>query len=509
MPTGHHTPDPLHAGRGCPDDAAPVGGPYSLRSILAWVGVWLGLFAGIQHPGYISAFYEPRAVLHYYLGAKYFNEIGPFDLYGCVFAADGETTNIWAADTPVRDLHDYTLVPAIATSCPRERFSAERWTAFLRDVSWITGTATPADFALALTDKGYNATPFFSRVFGQVIDAATLVRANSTRWPFIVFNLDLIFVAIAVWIVFRSAGATIALLVLVFGLGFFGNFGRIGGNLAQYVWFPCLTASVAAWRARRPAAGGAALGLAAGFHVFPAFFAFPVVVSGMRSIVRGDRDGWMRSLVFCVSLVVVIGSCVAIGSASPRGFDAWRTWRQKMAIHSAYLRGEVFDIGLSNVLGDALSGDHASSDSYEQDIPHSLARRTAVGAHRWLWLLLSALLIGLAVAAVWSVPEQPAPAFGFVPIYALLALSPYYYLALALLPFMAAGIGRTQYKILVGALAVLFAANLAIWNGSYISFSFGWHAVTEGLIAAFMLLITLIPLLPIERRPAPVKSVEG
>jgi peptidoglycan/LPS O-acetylase OafA/YrhL len=166
-----------------------------------------------------------------------------------------------------------------------------------------------------------------------------------------------------------------------------------------------------------------------------------------------------------------------------------------MAIHSSYLRGEVFDIGLSNVIGYALSPDRTSSDSYEHDVPHSRARQAAIRAHWWLWVSLAALLIGLSAAAVWSGPEQAALAFGVVPMWALLALSPYYYFVLALLPFMAIGLPRDQYRMLVAAVAVLLAVNLAIWNGSYISFSFGWHAVTQVLFAMFTLLVPLIPLL--------------
>jgi hypothetical protein len=472
----------------------PQLGPYRLRTVLAWLAAWIGAFAFVQHPGYTSPFFEPRAVFHYYIGAKYFDEIGPFDLYGCVIAADRQGNRIWLPNTPVRDLHTYTMVPAQATSCPPDRFTAERWRAFVQDVSWFTGKATPADWALALTDKGYNASPFFSEVFGHLAARLAPLEPDDARAAFVVFNLDLVFLAIAIWIVWRSAGATLALLVLALALSFFGSFGRIGGNLGQYVWFPCLAAAAAAGQARRPAAAGAALGLATGFQIFPVMFAVPVVVSGVRGLVRRERERWMRSLVFSIALAGVIASCVAIGSVSPRGFDAWRAWRQKMAIHSAYLRGEVFDIGLSNALGFALSSDHANSDSYEHDIPHSLARQAALRAHRVVWFGLASVLIGLFVAAVWRVPEQAALAFGVVPMYALLAMSPYYYFALALMPFMAVGLPAGRFKVLAGGVALLFAVNLAIWNGSYISFSFGWHAATQALFAAFMLLVAMTPL---------------
>lgn len=485
---------PTAAEEGRPEEAAEFSGPYSLKTILGWLAALLAIFVVLHDPGNRPAFFEPWGVFHYYLGAKYFNEIGPFDLYACAIAADGETSRIWAAEKPVRDLRTYTTVRADTLSCPLERFTPQRWAAFAHDVSWITATSTPADWASAVTDKGYNATPFFSVVFGQVAHVATVLRMEGEHRRFIVFNLDVIFLAISIWIVWNSAGATIALLTLVLALGFFGNFGRIGGNFGQYIWFPWLALAIAAWRARRPALSGAALGIATGFQMFPAVFAIPVLISGLRSVVRRDRDGWMRPLVFSLSLVVAIGSCVAVGSASGRGAGAWRAWQQKMAVHSVYLRGEVFDIGLPNLIADAFSRDRASGNSYAEDTKHNLARLAALGAHRRVWFLSAALLLVLTLAAVWSVPDEAVFALGFVPLYALLALSPYYYFSLALLPFMALGIARRQYRILVGMLALLFAVNLEIWGGSYVSFSFGWHAVSQGLIALFVVLAALVPL---------------
>ncbi len=116
---------------------------------------------------------EPSGVFHYYLGAKYFNEIGPFDLYSCALAADSEHA-VWDATTLVRDLHSYTLVPAWTLSCPRAPFTAERWHAFTHDVALLTDTDTAAAFAGAVTDKGYNASPFFSSVFGRIAAAVPI-----------------------------------------------------------------------------------------------------------------------------------------------------------------------------------------------------------------------------------------------------------------------------------------------------------------------------------------------
>ena len=464
-----------------------------LRAILGFVAALLALSVVLQNPGGQPAFFEPGAVFHYYLGAKYMNEIGPFDFYACAVAADAESETIqtWQAETPVRDLRTYALAPAGTLHCPRDRFTPQRWSAFVHDVSWVTATAAPSGWDETITDKGYNATPFLSVVFGRL---AAVVPIDRWRARFLLFNLDMLFVAIAIGIVWSSAGATIALLTLLLCVGYFGNFGRIGGNFGQYAWFPCLALAVAAWRARRPALGGGALGLAAGLQAFPVLLAIPIVIGGVRAVCRRDRDGWKRTVMFFASLAVALGCCVAVGSTSARGPAAWQEWREKIAVHSSYLRGEVFDIGLPNLIADIVSSDRASSESYTEDTPHSAARNAALGTHVRLWRFCAVVLILLTCAAAWCVPEEALFACGFVPIYALLALSPYYYFALALLPFMAVGMARSQWAILVGLLVIVLGVHLAMWGGSYISFVFARHFAGAVLIASFMTLTALVPL---------------
>jgi hypothetical protein len=461
-----------------------------LRAIFGFLTALLALSFISRPSDYRPPFFEPAGVFHYYLGAKYANEIGPFDLYACALAADDEHA-VWDADTWVRDLHTYQLVPAWTLHCPRERFTPQRWNAFAHDVALLTGTDTPVAFTGAVTDKGYNATPLFSRVFGRI---AAIVPVDRLRARIVLFNLDILFVAVSIGIVWYFAGATMALLTLLLSVGFFGNFGRIGGNFGQYAWVPFLTLAIAAWRARRPILGGSALGLASGLQVFPLCFAIPIVIGGLGALFRRDRGGWMRTLLFSLSLVVALGLSVVAGSTSARGLTAWREWREKIAVHSSYLRGEVFDIGLPRLVADVVSRDRADSDSYIEDTPHTMARNAALGAHLGAWRLAAAILIVLMCGAVWCVPEEAQMALGFVPIYALLALSPYYYFALALLPFMAIGLDRSQFAGVVGLLVVVLGVQLAIWGGSYISFVFWRHAASEGLTASVMLLIPLAPL---------------
>ncbi len=461
-----------------------------IRAILGFVAALLVLSSIARPSDYRPPFFEPSGVFHYYIGAKYVNEIGPFDLYGCALAADSEHA-VWDATTLVRDLHSYRLVPAWTLNCPRGHFTAERWYAFRHDVALVTAMDTTAAFAGAVTDKGYNATPFFSSVFGRL---ATAVPIDGRRTRLLLFNLDILLVAGSIGLVWYSAGATIALLTLLLVVGFFGNFGRIGGNFGQYAWFPFLALAIAAWRARRPLIGGGALGLATGLQVFPVVFAIPIVIGGLRAAWQRDRGGWMRTVLFSASLALTLGLSAVAGSTSARGLGAWKEWREKITVHSSYLRGEIFDIGLPRLVADVLSRDRADTDSYIDDTPHTFARGAALEAHPGIWRLAAALLIALMCGAVWCVPEDARMALGFVPMYAMLALSPYYYFALALLPFMIVGLGRTQFSVVVGLLVVVLGIQLAIWGGSYISFVYWRHVASEVLIASLVLVVPLVPL---------------
>ncbi len=177
----------------------------------------------------------------------------------------------------------------------------------------------------------------------------------------------------------------------------------------------------------------------------------------------------MRTLLFSVSLVVALDLSVVVGATSARGLAAWREWREKIVVHSSYLRGEVFDIGLPRLVADIASHDRADSDSYIEDTPHTEARTAALGAHLRAWRLLAAMLIVLMCGAVWCVPVEAQMALGFVPLYALLALSPYYYFALALLPFMVVGLDRSQFAAVVGLLVAVLGIQLALWGSSHTS----------------------------------------
>ena len=439
-----------------------------------------------------SPFYEPWAVFHNYLSAKYFNEIGPFDFYACVIEADKEANHVWPPDQLVRDLHTYHLVESSSLRCPRGAFTDARWKEFVHDVATLTNTA-PADYwAQALTDKGYNATPFWSVLFGAV---ANVVPVDSTIGSAILFNLDFLFVAASIGIVWYFAGETAALLTLVFALGYFGNFGRIGGNFAQYLWFPVLALAIGAWAAKKPTLSGIAFGAAAALQVFPVFFTVPLAVAGVRQFFHREK-GFELTRRFFTWLSITLAIAFVIGSLSTHGIYGWSAWRDKIALHSSYLHSEIFDIGVANLVSDVYATDRSGSSTYAEDTPHSFARAGTLREHTAIWFGVAGVYLVLLVAAAWRGSENSLPVLGFVGLYALLSLSPYYYFSLALTPLMLDGMQKRERNILLGLVISLLIVHLVWWGGSYISFSFSGHEYSEFLFAVVMLAVPATILYP-------------
>ena len=140
---------------------------------------------------------------HYYLGSKYLPELQYNNLYRCVLVAQSEvapsTSGIDAIPDRVRDLRTNKLMSSTsALEHPEEckwRFSPERWQDFKTDLNWFWHSLTAADYAKALGDHGFNATPVWS-ILGSML--ARLSPASSFQ-IYSLGMLDLLLLS-AVWL---------------------------------------------------------------------------------------------------------------------------------------------------------------------------------------------------------------------------------------------------------------------------------------------------------------------
>ena len=117
-------------------------------------------FGDFRYPRYV----HEHEVFHYFVGAKYFPELGYDRLYDCATAAEAEAGFVERIELrSQRDLRTNALVKGTdilerSADC-RASFGAERWKAFVHDVSWFAAGRDVEDWHRVLRDHGFNATP--------------------------------------------------------------------------------------------------------------------------------------------------------------------------------------------------------------------------------------------------------------------------------------------------------------------------------------------------------------
>jgi len=160
-------------------------------------------------------------MFHYYLGSKYFNELGYYELYKAVIVADAEQDNVLAGLPFYTDLTNYKNLrrDTAVRDATRVRglFSEARWSAFKDDVAFFktaTGMPRSAVLFVLLMDHGYNASPVSTAVLGAITNVVPV-----TQLPLLA-SIDVLLVAAMIGLVFWTFGLEMG---AVFSVYFFVN----------------------------------------------------------------------------------------------------------------------------------------------------------------------------------------------------------------------------------------------------------------------------------------------
>ncbi|HLV22599.1 MAG TPA: hypothetical protein VKZ49_17025 [Polyangiaceae bacterium] len=221
-----------------------------------------------------SEYYHRHEFFHYYLGSKYFEEIGYTRLYECAAVAETELGR--ASQVRSRELRDLrvnlikpipdTYVFSNPAEC-KQHFTPERWEAWKKDVDWFYRSSAGTYWENMQKDHGYNPPPvwtmagkFFSS-FGVADDG--FFKALSA--------IDVLLHAGIVVLLYWAFGWKIGAIATVFwGINAPANFYWTGGAFMRQDWIFLLVASVCLARKRYFALAGAALTWSALLRVFPA-----------------------------------------------------------------------------------------------------------------------------------------------------------------------------------------------------------------------------------------------
>jgi len=263
---------------------------------------------------------------HYYVGSKYFRELGYTRLYDCTVIADLDD-QVPHPDGPlIRDLRTNlrTSASEIASrrSDCRDEFTPARWQSFRSDVAYFRGRLTPPVWQMMFNDHGYNATPVWNAL-GSIL--TNLVPAEDV---FVLAIIDPLLIAVLWGFVFWAFGRRAGCAAMIFWACFYpGRFWWIGGSFLRMDWLALATIGLCMVRRDRPRAGGFLLTYAAFLRVLPGFMIAGLAVKvawswiASRRIERSHRGFLLGSI--CAAVVLVPLSCGLSGRGHHWGLDAW------------------------------------------------------------------------------------------------------------------------------------------------------------------------------------------
>jgi hypothetical protein len=417
---------------------------------------------------------------HYYLGARYFAELGYTGLYHAVVLADLEDTpSAYKAREWVRDLSTNRTVPRSkalrSTREIRAAFSNERWESFKRDVAVHREASTPKRWSLAVRDHGYNGTPLVTALLGWVASQPWIPTAQFLSY---VVVLDLILIVLFCVFVGMREGMMLALSVLFFTFANpLNDYSFIGASYLRYGYFLALAGALLALRGNRLVTSGALLAVAGWMRIFPlAIYGFLL----LRDVVRGD---WRESLrasrrlhvSFAVATIAILAGTSLLNT--PDGRNPWLSFADNIRTH-ADMTG-VNQVNLATPLNytailERLSAEPGLGDGAQSPGRPNLKREISrIRSERtWIVRAVTVVFLVFALAALRRSASRTAVLIpSLLAIFCVLPMTHYYWSMLSLLPLALPNDSRMHKALLVLFAALALTAARDLFPG-YLSLRF-------------------------------------
>jgi hypothetical protein len=500
---------------------------WRLRHDAAWALLGAGAVAAYLNLGSYRypEFVHDHDVFHYFVGAKYFPELGYDRLYACSAVAEAragfeQRVRLRAQ----RDLRTNRLVSgsqvlAEQAGCA-DRFSQGRWRDFRRDVAYFANGRTVEDWHRVLKDHGFNASPTWIAL-GRALIAELPASEGTIGHQNAVFAgevgpLDPLLLLLALAAAYWAFGLrTAGFVALIFAANPLSEFAWVGGGFLREAWLATLTIGIALVKKGRVAAGGSSLALAGLLQLFPlASLGLALLGGASVALVGAWRERgapwngyaeWAKTALRGLGAQRELGRLLAgaaltllvlvpVSAWATHSERAWSAFAANTAKHEATPSGNL--VGLGSLLSfrsttnvDTLF-DASAVDPFARARAARLATRRSMRPIQGLILLLVVGYLARGLRAGRELWWTCALGLCLVPF----ALETSCYYAAWLGAFALVGHDREQLKaaILVTLLALLSAGLLVTQLG------------VDMAIASAILLVGLIAVLVLALRPVAV-----
>jgi hypothetical protein len=433
-----------------------------------------GLFHGAGYVHYWEQF-------HYFLGSKYFSELGYDGLYVASLAAQQEALPDYPVQKNVRDLRTNQVAPTYAVvgqeTEVRRRFSPARWKAFVADNRHFLEANRPDYIEHIRLDHGFNPSPtwtFVARLFDRTVPA--------NRFSLTLLGLlDPLLLLVMFVVLFRTYGARVGCLALIiFGLGYPWRYDWVGGAFLRQDWLAATVIAICMLKRERYAAAGALFAYASMVRIFPVLFLFGPAVLGVRALVRREDRRWALRL--GTGFAVGVVACLAAGGLAGRGVSAWQGFGRNLEKYEGtWLTNNV---GLANL--PLYERDTMERKLVDWSLPEPWSMWQAhmdrlKAERRPLLLVNAAVMLAVLGAAAWRGRRDEAAALGPAVVFALALATCYYWVMLVVLPlrrarfavpaWLAVNVGlfaldllTPAFEMIYGLMSWALAALFLVWT---------------------------------------------
>jgi hypothetical protein len=448
--------------------------------------------------------YHHSEMWQYYLGSKYYKEVGNTGLYDATVVALREQRIPLERHPDLRGVRDLQRVFRVMPeeeavhrfySEVHPKFSEERWSSFKKDVADFF-IASRGKLMLAL-DMGYNPPPPYSLLVGAV---SHIIPITSTSLN-VMASLDWILLVVCAWALWKTFGPAPTLaFMLVFLTNPLSNWGWVGGAYLRNLELTFLTLAVCLISRHRLRATGFLLGLATAIRIFPLAFFIGALAPFLRNLtprtnwfsVRPDRPSVNLILGFTTSFAGLV-----LASSLVYGAEQWTSFLGKIWLHSKILF--TYHIGFDKIAMPLVQNapqyfDLAADSGLMLNFQNWQIYNTAAYNAHWVLFGVAKLLLWVSAFLLSSrlTPAASLLFLGEVTIFLFSLPANYYYMTLALFaasPFLSQPSSRRSPSDLVMWLPSIAIILLNVANGFWkdpilINVAYNWVIMSWLLIYA-------------------------